>query len=210
MGYCTRNEVLTRMGRTDTLTDATTINVGDAIEAATAAIDEDCHRHFDTTGTVLAPVTKTLPRPRDIAQSRLDIPDLISLTSISVDDNNDGVYETVLVAADYELDKWHADTYLDDNGARSVWPYEFVTLLSRYWPTGTRRNVIQIDGVWGWPEVPAAINQACSILATRLMQRMQAAPFGVQSFGGEATQSIRTTDSDYLALIAPYRRMGVV
>jgi len=203
MGYCTPEEVLTRMGRTDTLNVETIDTVTDAVSAATAAIDEDTHRTFDTTGV---DETRTLPRSRT---GRLDIPDLISLTSIKIDDNDDGVFETTLTASQYELDKWHVANYFDESGDRAVWPYEFVTLLNRAWPTGSRRNVIEIDGTWGWPTIPAAINQACSILATRLMQRMTAAPFGVQSFGGEATQSIRSTDSDYLALIHPYRKIGV-
>lgn len=205
MGYCTPAEVLARMGRTDTTDTDTLQNVTDAIDAATGAVDEDTHRRFDTTGVDAA---LTLPRPRGLVP-RLDIPDLVSLTSIKLDDNDDGAFETTLVAADYELDRWHVGPYIDVTGERADWPYEYVTLLSRYWPTGRRRNVIEITGVWGWPTVPAAINQACSILATRLMQRMTAAPFGVQSFGGEASQSIRSTDSDYLALIDPYRRKGI-
>ena len=206
MGYCTADEVFLRMGRGDTATSSGVQNVTDAIEAATAAIDEDCHRAFDLIGA------DALELPVVGHGYRLDIPDLISVTSIKLDDDDDGVFETTLDAADFELDSWHTHSngFVDLEGDRQAWPYEFVTILTRTWPTNNmRRRVVEIDGSWGWPTVPAAINQACSILATRLMQRMAAAPFGVQNFGELGGSSIRSTDPDYLALIAPYRKQGI-
>jgi hypothetical protein len=204
MGYCTTTEVLARMGRPDTTTADARQNATDAIEAATAAIDVDCDRVF-TTGA--ADVERSLVvvcnRPR------LDIPDLISITTLKVDDTGDGTFSTTIDAADYELANWTPTEYVDASGDRQSWPYEMVTLLNRLWPTGRRRYQVQIDGTWGWPAVPAPINQACSILATRLMQRMSAAPFGIQNFGELGSQGIRSTDPDYLAQISGYRRVGV-
>jgi len=205
MGYCTPKEVLARMGRDATVTASANQQVTDAIEAATAGIVEDCHRTFDAPAD--DPETRVLPV---IGRgTRLYIPDLISAVSIALDYDDDGTYETVLTSADYELDNWHAETYVNEAGERAVWPFEFVSLLRRGVPTGARRRLVQIEGTWGWPTVPAAINQACSILATRLMQRMSAAPFGVQSFGELGAQSIRSSDPDYMTLIGPYRKTGI-
>lgn len=200
MSYCTPTEVLARMGRGEATTAVANQNVQDAIDAATQAIDEDTHRVFH------APLDETKQLPVLNCESRrLYVPDLISVTSIKVDDDSDGVFETTLTSADYELDSWHARNYLDENGDRAVWPFEFVTILGRAWPRTDRRRVVEIEGTWGWPTIPSAVNQACSILATRLMQRMSAAPFGVQSFGELGASGIRSTDPDYQHLIAPFK-----
>jgi len=193
------------MGRGEQTSASVNQQVTDAIDAATAAIDEDTHRDFHAPGA--NDETRQLPWIGTL--TRLDVPDLISVTSIKLDCNDDGDFETILLASDYELDNWHVGSYHDVTGTRAVWPFEFVTLLSRTRSVGSRRRVVEIEGKWGWPTVPAAINQACSILATRLMQRMSAAPFGVQSFGELGASGIRSSDPDYMALIAPYRKMGV-
>ena len=164
--------------------------VEDAITAAKAAIDNDTGRSFDQTTA-----TRTFGAPMPYT---LEVPDLVSITTLKVDDDDDGVFETTLAASEYELDTFRV--------AQDGWPFETVRLLNRPWPTaGRRRRRVEIAGVWGWAAVPAPINQACSLLAARLSQRPSGALFGIQTVG-DAAEGIRSRDPDYLALIRPYQK----
>lgn len=206
MGYCTETEFFDRMGRSDVAKLPDQNVAASAIAAATEGIDEDCHRVF-TVPT--EDETRTLPVSHP---TRLTIPDLVAVTSIKCDYDGDGVFETTLTADQYELDCWKPSKQgTNDDGDLTGWPYEFVTLLAGYWPTGVgRKRRVEIVGKFGWPiECPTSINMACSTLAIRLSQRMRAAPFGVQSFGELGASNIRASDPDYQMLIEPYVRKGV-
>lgn len=85
----------------------------------------------------------------------LDIDDLVSVTTIKIDTDNDLDFtdETALtVSTDYEL--------LPRNAADGpeVKPYEQVLRVGGSWSTSLR---VEIDGVWGWPAVPEAVKRAC-------------------------------------------------
>jgi hypothetical protein len=198
MSYCTTTEVLDRMGYSDPPGASIIRRVDDAILAASKAIDEDTGRHF-TKSTEDEVAVFRVPKGSFMA---LRVPDLVSVTTLKIDDDADGDFETTIDAADYELDT--------DHDAFRGWPWEMIRLLDRGWPSPARRTRrIEVTGVWGWEAVPEPINQACSLLAARLAQRSTSAIFGVQSFGELGAQNIRNNDPDYLALIRPYRRVGL-
>lgn len=189
MAYATVQEVLDRMGHTDATSTSLLVKIGDALDAATSAIDNDTGRSFTATTA-----TKTFGSG---GGWELRVPDLVSVTTLKLDDDGDGVFETTIASTDFEI-----DTYRVAAG----WPYEIVRLLDRSYPSGTRRRRrIEIAGSWGWSAVPAPINQACSLLASRWTQRTSSALFGTQSFGDLGAASIRSTDPDYLKMIDPYR-----
>lgn len=191
MSYCTATEVLHRMGYDDsTPGNPLQQRIDDAITAAKVAIDNDTGRTFDQT-------TTAREFGAEANAAALYVPDLVSVSSLKLDDDDDGVFETTVT--DYELDTLR-DTQIG-------WPYEVVRLLDRTYPHGgRRRRRVEITGTWGWSAVPAPINQACALLAARLSQRSSAALFGVQSFGELGVQGIRSRDPDYLNLIGPYRK----
>jgi len=193
MGYATNTEVFDRMGYTDATSSALVSRVDDAIEAATVAIDNDTSRSF-------VPVTATKTFCAEMLHE-LRVPDLISVTTLKLDDDDDGVFEVTIASDEYELDTVHAP---------AGWPFEIVRMLDRAYPYGGRRHRrIEIAGSWGWAAVPTPINQACSLLAARLSQRANSALFGIQSFGELGAQGIRSTDPDYNLLIGPYRQPGI-
>jgi hypothetical protein len=172
----------------DTSSAAVQSRIDDAIVAAQAAIDSDTGRTFE-------PVTATKVFGGE--GYHLRIPDLISITTLKFDDDDDGTFELTIDAAAYELDV-HRDGF----------PFDTVRMINRCFPTGIRRRNVEIVGSWGWPSVPAPINQACSLMAAQLAQRTVAALFGVQSMGemgGTRIRSIRPDD----ALVGPYRRPAV-
>jgi len=189
MAYATVDELLDRMGHRDATNDALLSRLSSALDAATTTIDNDTGRSFTaTTATKLFGV--------DGYTCELRVPDLVTLTTLKFDDDDDGTFEVTIDATDYEL-----DTYSTVTG----WPYELVRLMDRAYPYGgRRRRRVQIVGSWGWTAVPDPINQACTLLASRIAKRSSAAVFGVESFGDAGAALIRSSDPDYRHLIAPY------
>jgi len=87
----------------------------------------------------------------------LDIDDLVSVTSIKIDENNNGLFtdETALVAGDYEL------LPLNAGAGSEPRPYRHIHLT----PNGTKvqfpaSTLVQVTGRWGWPAIPGAIKRA--------------------------------------------------
>ena len=190
MTYCTANEVVARMGHPEATSADLIARIEDAIEAATVQIDSDCGRVF---------TASTATRTFGVGDyvDELHLPDFTAVTTLSVDDDDDGVFETTIAASGYELDNY---------SQRTDWPFDVIRLLDRSYPHGgKRRRRIQIAGTWGWTAVPAPINQACSLMAARLAQRSKHALFGTETFGDIGAAGIRSNDPDYVRLIGPYR-----
>lgn len=86
----------------------------------------------------------------------LDIDDLVSVTSIEVDENIDNTYSLTLTTGDYELLPRNADKGPEPEPYRQI---ELTPYGSRYaWMPNAR---VKVTGVWGWPAVPQAIRIAC-------------------------------------------------
>lgn len=86
----------------------------------------------------------------------LDIDDLVSVTSIAIDENRDNTFSLTLTTNDYELLPRNASVKPE------VEPYHQIELTSwgsvYAWPKDAR---VRITGIWGWPSVPSAIKLAC-------------------------------------------------
>ena len=190
MAYATPTEVLERMGQSDVTGGVLFNAVSAALDAATVAIDLDTDRTFTaSTGARTFATSGT---------STMDLPDFTAVTSVKLDDDDDGVFEVTVPASDYELDRSATE--------RPDWPFDTIRLLDRCFPYGGRRRLrVEVTATWGWAAVPPGINQACSLLVVRLAQRAQA-PLGVVSFGDIGSANIRNSDPDYVALIHPYDR----
>ena len=210
MAYCTSTEVIERMGL-ETVGSALLGRVTGAIDAASVAIDNDTGRTFSaTTATKLFSIDEYVTSRRFLTGSHgfsdsgytLSVPDLISITTLKFDDNDDGVYDLTITPSEYELDGLHQTA--------DGWPYDTVRMLNRNFPYGGRRRKrIEIVGSWGFTAVPSPINQACSLLAAQLAQRSMVALFGVQSFGDLGAQAVRTKDPHYMQLISAYQRAAI-
>lgn len=150
------------------------------IEAVSRQIDGHCQRHFYRDGTTAAPVARQFERS--------------TLTTILFGPYNDLV----------ELDE------IDDDGPHRLEP------VNRSGPelrpyTSIRRTsgefgdgLIEISGVWGWPEVPAAVRQACLLQTSRVFRRSDS-PMGVAGFGEFGGIRVSQFDPDVRALLEPYR-----
>lgn len=171
-----------------------------AMEAVSRAIDGWC-------GRVFYPRTQTRVYTAD-AFGCLAIDDLVSVTTLKTDDNADGTYETTWATTDYVLTPANAPYEIP------AWPYtrieasRLTTSAGRVFPVRVQSGV-QVVGVFGWPDVPAAIREVCLIESLRLSQQF-GAPSGVVSSEalGQWIVAPKMLPASQL-MLAPYRRFGL-
>ena len=129
--------------------------------------------------------------------------DLLSVTSLKTDENNDGTFEITWSASDYHL--------MPFNAVEDGRPYTRIE-TSGYgnysFPLGTKRAV-QIVGSFGYcttASIPKIVNEACKLQSVRLFKRKDA-PFGVIGSGDtQQAMSIPDLDPDVKMLLSPLVR----
>lgn len=121
----------------------------------------------------------------DACDAFLRIDDLNSLTSLLVDVNGDGTFETTwTLGTDFYLGPVNADT----DGV----PFNRVvlrTLGGRTWPLYQRS--IQVTASFGWAQTPNRVRQAATILAGRFLKRARETPYGLLTITGDAVLAAR-------------------
>lgn len=173
------------------------LDIQRAIDASSRGIDWECGRRFyaDTDATSVRYYT-----PDNDACVHID--DLITLTSVLVDDDGDGTFDVTWTNnTDFTLEPL--------NAAAEGWPYTRITRhpRSNLWLPNFPRSV-KVTGKFGWTEVPDQISQACSLMAAKLLKRSREDPGGsaeALALGGAA---VRLAGADPLirGLMAPYIR----
>lgn len=174
-GYITLTEAIDYIGRNET---RDTAELEDIVTSTSRLIDSYCGRHFFQT-------TKT--RRFDSADGyNIELGpmnDLVSITTLAFDSNDDGTFDTTVPSTAYQL----LPTDATSRGPGPV-PYTAVRLLNTGnvfppSPAGSgRTGLIAITGVWGWPGVPLEIKQACRIMVAEIA-KLADAPLGVAGFG---------------------------
>ena len=174
--YCSAEELKSRLGIGDTADD---FEVGLAVAAANGTIEEITGRYFWR-----GPSTDVRTYiPTSIYQQTID--DLVSVTSVKVDRDGDGVYEeTWTSGTDYQLYVWPG--HYNTTAFGETWPYTGFNIVGPkfipvVWPW-SHLDRIQVTGVFGWPAVPRNVKQAALIAAADLF-RLKDAPFGIAGFG---------------------------
>ncbi len=204
-----------------------TINVGSnyadadairALEASSRLVDDHTHRRFwaDTGDTIRY---YTARRWEDV-----EIDDLIELTEMATDPVGLGDYSDVWVSPDDILldpPNAHYDSApIERIYLRRLVPYAgfayggYLGSSYAWWGLGRhrwpyrRQQGIRITGRFGWPKVPAKVEEAVSILAPRLMKRAREATWGVIGLGIEGSSPLKLsqTDPDVAALLARLTR----
>lgn len=130
------------------------------------------------------------------------VDDLVSISSLTTDDDGNGTYETTWTAnTDYNL--------APGNAALDGWPYNEID-VSVTWPRNFPKNVyrgVKVIGVFGWPAVPNAVKQAAIIQAGAVWSS-RTSPFGVigsQDLGGILRQA-RALHPEAQVLLEAYRK----
>lgn len=174
-----------------------------AIDTASRWIDADCQRHF-----YRLTEARTFT-PCDWYRLELGpFNDLVSVTTLKTDASGDGVFEVTWATADYQL--LIADGSPNVNAGPEPRPYQYVRavgaqLFPLVYGWATRRNLVEITGVWGWPQIPADVRQACLILAAEQV-KLKDAPLGA-AIGVADLGIIRVRENPQAdRLLQPYRR----
>lgn len=195
MSYATLAEFKGWIDIDDTIEDT---EIQQKLDATSRTIDRMCGRRF----AVETAATKTFWASDP---NNLQVPDLISLTSLAVDVNGNGTYSRTLTTANYEL-----LPYMDETGAAAV-RYDRIRILPTssigFYP-GHRVRAI---GNWGYVvgasnAAPDDVKLACLILTARLWKRRET-PLGILGQTDLGTfERIRSEDPDVSMLLKPYVR----
>lgn len=168
-----------------------------AINGTSRWIDQKCKRHFYQ---VVEPRVFHADDAYTLSLGHFN--DLVSVDSLTVDRDGDGVYEETWTAGtDFELGPQNVGAGAEEK------PYRVVRALDRTFPVSTsgRTERVRIDGTWGWPAVPDGIVTAAKMQAARIVKRKEA-PEGVLGLGQFGiTVRMSRHDPDVLAAIRPYR-----
>ena len=201
--YCSTEELKSRLGITD---DADDFELNVAVAGASRAIDEYTGRYFWRGTDVRTYVPETIWRQ--------NIDDLVSVTSLAVDRNGDGVYEESWTqGTDYALEVAPGKYNIAAKG--EVWPYTAAVVITggKLFPyvwMWSNLNRVQVTGTFGWPAVPLNVKTAALLLAPDLFRRKDA-PFGIAGVNEFGVLRIQQ-DPMLQNLIARYRspaRVGV-
>ena len=193
-GYCTLADAKSALGITDS-TDDTLLET--LVTVASRLVDGYCERFFYN-----AVQTRyyTVDNEYSVA-----IDDLVSVTTLSTDDDADNTYETTWLATDFSLQPV--------NATLGSSPRPFNQIIAPVWGTQVFpidvQNGVKIIGTWGFPSVPPSI-QTATVLLTTTLYASRSAPFGVLG-GGDTGQVFRLSSRLHpaaVALIEPYRKRG--
>lgn len=131
----------------------------------------------------------------------LEVPDLISITSLNTDDGGLRTYSWSWAATDYDL--WPYNAALEGRPYRRI---DIAPSANYTFPAGIAKSV-KIVGKFGWPAIPQDINQAC-LVGVKAFYNSR---FG-QNVSGTATVtgagvviSPRDMPAEFWTLINPYR-----
>ncbi len=192
--YCTLSDLKTSLAIED-ITDDTALEA--AILTASRMIDDYTGRFFYRDGTTAAPVVRYYTA-QDWYTCNVD--DFVSLTQIATDDNFDQLYTTI----------WQSDDYMVEpvNNPRRGWPLSRLLAIDSYIFPYNLPQSVKVTAVWGWPSIPAEIQMAAKLQASRLFIRRQS-PFGIAGTPDLGTVRLSSRlDPDVEALIRPFRKMN--
>jgi hypothetical protein len=196
-GYCTLAQVKAALRITDS-TDDTLIE--GSIEAASRLIDGYTARNFYQSGTVARLFTAPDPLYCPV--------DDLAGTAITIQTSTqaDGVFDVTFAITDYQLEPLNG--VLDG----IVFPYSRIRAVGDYaFPVLSaalgEQALVKVTGVYGWPAVPDAIEQATILQAARHFKRYDS-PLGVAGFGDFGVVRVsRFLDADVQMLVDPYKKM---
>jgi hypothetical protein len=191
-GYCSLAELkdwlVPSLGASDTSGDD---RMSIAINAASRAIDRHCGRQFWQTSTSGGDTRYATASDASVLMERDLGIDILSLSSLSTDEDGDRTYERSWTTGDYDL--------LPHNAASEYKPYTQIGVTpdgSYAFPVGVEKGV-KLVGVFGYcttggqDQWAGEVRAACLIQASRFYERA-VTPMGVA--GGGAFGEMRLSD----------------
>jgi hypothetical protein len=180
--YCGMEELKSRLQIEDTDDD---YEIQMALSTVTDWITSYCGRHFYQ---ITEPRTY---RPGNVFNLMID--DLVSVSSVDLDYDGDGIYEVHWTQnVNYQVLRYDYKYNAHNMGVARPNNYLQVLQGTGGSPTGgqwlpwiwpfTMQNRVKITGTWGWPTIPPNVTQAALILASDLFKSKDA-PWGVAGIG---------------------------
>lgn len=159
-GYCTRADLKTALaiGTADSADDAV---LDDIVNATSRMIDE-------YTGQFFYAITGGTAFYEPHSYEEVDIDPLTSVTSLVIDTDGDGVFETTLAATDYILEPVNAAMF-----GKPFTSIELAPATTVAFPADLDKG-IRIIGNFGWSAIPASVVQACIIASSHLYEARKA------------------------------------
>ena len=190
-GYATLADVKAALRITDTIDDSL---LETAVESASRLVDGYAGRNFYSAGSAVRYFT---PEDRIVCE----IDDLISLTSLEVSADLDGVFDQTWASTDYQLEPLNGKV-----DGLTGWPATRIRAVGAYiFGTNIGEASVKVTGTWGWSAVPTAVKQATVIQASRIFKRLDS-PLGVLSSPDLGYIRVGTRlDPDVQQLVEPYR-----
>lgn len=188
--YATLADVKRNLSITDSVDDAL---LELCITSASRAIDNMTERtFFQTTATRVFIPDDSFFCPID---------DLYTLTTLKTADDADQEYDITWGVKDRQLEPLNGTI----NGTE--WPYTGIRAVGDYlFPTVGPEATVQVTGVFGWPSVPTAIEQATILQAARYFKRSDS-PMGVAGFDAMGVVRLSNVDPDIYTLLEPYKKV---
>lgn len=178
-----------RIAEDDTSDD---VDLNRKLLAASRAIDRKTHRRFWLDETASARTYNPCGRRvlRDADGERLLVDDIGSPAGLLVEVGSWDLWSAV---TDYEIEP--------DNAVAEGWAITALLRPHSWWAAGSRR--VRVTAQWGWPSVPADIEEATILLANRLHLRRDT-PEGLAASGEWGALRMSRWDPDVEALVAPF------
>lgn len=187
--YVTLAELKQSLAISDAASD---VDLERALETASRAVEGFTGREF-----FLRTAATRLYYPED--GYRVLTPDLVSVTTLKVDEDGDRTYPLTLTAADYELWPLSGPPYQEVR----IWPLSSETFVPGRYVQVVGSFGCLVDGL-----APVAVRQATLLLASRYYKRGEA-PFGVLGASDLGTyQRITKEDPDVATLLQPWSLTG--
>jgi hypothetical protein len=184
--YATVDALKSRLGITHANDDA---EIHGACFASSRDVEQHCQRIFYRSA---AATVRTFV-PTDSYCLKLPVfNDLVSVSALKTDAAGDGTFGTTWTAADYQLLPYNP------SAAPEQRPYEQIDAIGgqtfpiNYGYSRTRKDRVQITGVFGWPSVPRLVREATLLLAAETF-KLKEAPFGIA--GGDDFGLIRIREN---------------
>ena len=195
-GYVTLATVKKALRITDTIDD-TILEL--SVEAASREIDGFTERQF-------FPVTETrVFIPRD--SFTVEIDDLTTLTTLKTSSLGKD-FDITWTATDYQLEplnKIAGGIATPATRIRAIGDYVFPTFEPRN--VNSYQATVQVTGVWGWPAIPTAVQQAALLLTLRQFKRYDA-PLGLAGIDDlGVAMRVGRIDPDVEKLLSPFRKV---
>jgi Phage gp6-like head-tail connector protein len=161
-----------------------------ALDAASAWIDHYTGRTFST-------VTASQPKYfLPYTADRLDVPDLSSVQALEIDTVGDETFKVSLAPEDYDL--------LPLNLVPNTGGYTEIRLKATAPSWFIIGYQVRVTAIWGFGATPAAVEQACILIANRYFHRLSV-PFSMwESPQTGELSSLLDRDWDVTNLLAPY------